>query len=66
MRQLIIQVPRGEGKEVFDIAKSLDGKNLAQFEAMGNDGLIDLVLIHVSNGQVEKLLYLSHLRSLET
>jgi len=56
MRQLIIQVPRGQGKEVFDIAKSLNGTNLAQFEAMGSEELIDLVLIHVSNKQVEKLL----------
>lgn len=56
MRQLIIQVPRGQGKQVLDIAESLDGRNLAQFEAMGSEGLIDLVLIHVSNGQVEKLL----------
>ncbi|MBW4609016.1 MAG: DUF389 domain-containing protein [Hassallia sp. WJT32-NPBG1] len=56
MRQLIIQVPRGQGKQVLEIAESLDGRNLAQFEAMGSEGLIDLVLIHVSNGQVEKLL----------
>lgn len=56
MRQLIIQVPRGQGKEVLEIAKSLDGTNLAQFEAMGSDDLIDLVLVHISNRQVEKLL----------
>lgn len=56
MRQLIIQVPCGQGKEVLGIAESLDGKNLAQFEAMGSEGLIDLVLIHISNRQVEKLL----------
>ncbi len=49
-------MPRGQGKEVFDIAKSLNGTNLAQFEAMGSEELIDLVLIHVSNKQVEKLL----------
>ncbi|GJD17009.1 hypothetical protein RIVM261_019650 [Rivularia sp. IAM M-261] len=58
MRQLIIQVPRGQGKEVLEIAKSLDGTNLAQFEAMGSDDLIDLVLVHISNRQVEKLLTL--------
>ncbi|RUT00654.1 hypothetical protein DSM106972_074250 [Dulcicalothrix desertica PCC 7102] len=56
MRQLIIQVPRGQGKEVLEIAKSLDGTNLAQFEAMGSEDLIDLVLVHISNRQVEKLL----------
>lgn len=56
MRQLIIQVPRGQGKEVLAIAKSLDGTNLAQFEAMASEDLIDLVLVHISNRQVEKLL----------
>jgi uncharacterized hydrophobic protein (TIGR00271 family) len=56
MRQLIVQVPRGQGKKVLDIAKSLDGENLAQFEATGCEELLDLVLIHVSNQQVEKLL----------
>lgn len=56
MRQLIVQVPRGHGKEVLDIAKSLNGVNLAQFEAKSSEELIDLVLIHVSNQRVEKLL----------
>lgn len=56
MRQLIIQVPRGQGKEVLAIAKSLEGTNLAQFEAMANEDLIDLVLVHISNRQVEKFL----------
>ncbi|MBD0262853.1 MAG: hypothetical protein ICV78_09045 [Tolypothrix sp. Co-bin9] len=51
MRQLIIQVPRGQGKEVFDIAKSLDGRNLAQFEAMGSEGLIDRYFCHARKRQ---------------
>ncbi|MGJ5631809.1 hypothetical protein [Nostoc sp. CALU 1950] len=32
MRQLIIQVPRGNGKAVIDIAKSHHGTNLARLE----------------------------------
>ena len=56
MRQVIVQVPRGKGKEVLDIAKSLDGANIAQFEATNRDESIDLVLIHVSNRKVEDLL----------
>jgi uncharacterized membrane protein len=44
MRQLLIQVPRGHGKDVLDIAKSHDGSNLAQFEATGSDGPIDVVI----------------------
>jgi uncharacterized hydrophobic protein (TIGR00271 family) len=56
MRQLLIQVPRGHGKEILDIAKNYDGANLAQIEASGSDGLLDLVLVHISNGKVEGLL----------
>ncbi|BAZ69586.1 hypothetical protein NIES4106_43590 [Fischerella sp. NIES-4106] len=55
MRQLIVQIPRGKGKEVLDIAKSVNGVNLAQFEAKGSEELTDLVLVHVSNRQVEQL-----------
>lgn len=55
MRQLIVQVPRGQGKEVLEIAKSLQGVSLAQLEAKGSEEPIDLVLIHVSNRQVEEL-----------
>jgi len=56
MRQLLVQVPSGCGKAVLDIAKSYDGMNLAQFEANGSDGPLDLVIIHVSNRKVEGLL----------
>jgi hypothetical protein len=33
MRQLLIQVPQGKGKEVLKIAQKHDGANLVQFEA---------------------------------
>jgi uncharacterized hydrophobic protein (TIGR00271 family) len=56
MRQLQIQVPRGQGKEVLDLAKSHQGSNLSLFEATGSDGLIDLAIVHVPNRQVEGLL----------
>lgn len=56
MRQLIIQVPRGCGQTVLDIAKSHNAANVAQFEAKGSDEPIDLVIVHVSNRQIEKLL----------
>lgn len=36
MRQLIIQVPQGNGKAVIDIAKSHDGANFSQFKAHAN------------------------------
>lgn len=56
MRQLIVQVPRGYGKNVLDIAKACDGENLAQFEAMGTEKPLDMVIVHVPNQKVEDLL----------
>jgi uncharacterized hydrophobic protein (TIGR00271 family) len=56
MRQILVQVPRGYGKTVLEIAKAHDGVNLAQIEAIGVEQPLDLVLIQVSNGQVEFLL----------
>lgn len=56
MRQLLVQVPQGYGKDVLDAAKAHDGSNLALVEATGSDQSIDLVMIHVSNRKVEGLL----------
>ena len=52
MRQLIIQVPRGA---VIDIAKSHKGANLARFEGNAKE-LIGVVIVHVSNREVGKVL----------
>jgi hypothetical protein len=54
MRQLIIQVPQGFGGDVLDIAKSLEGQNLAQFAANNGDEPIDVVIVHVSNRRISK------------
>ncbi len=56
MRQLIIQLPQGHGNTVIDIAKSHDAANIAQIEASNSDGAIDLVIVHLSNSQVEEFL----------
>ncbi|MBO3464385.1 DUF389 domain-containing protein [Aetokthonos hydrillicola Thurmond2011] len=56
MRQLLIQVPRGHGKDVLDIAKSHHGTNVMEFQATGSDGPLDAVFIYISNGKVEELL----------
>lgn len=56
MRQLLIQVPRGCGKQVLETAKAFDGANLALFEATGSNGTIDLAIAHISNSKVEGLL----------
>jgi hypothetical protein len=55
MRQLLVQVSRGSGQEVIDIAKSCDGANLALLEATGSEGLLDLAIVNVPNG-IEQLL----------
>jgi uncharacterized hydrophobic protein (TIGR00341 family) len=55
MRQLIIQVPRGNGKAVIDIAKSHNGANLARFEGNAEEP-IDVVIVHLSNQEVGKVL----------
>lgn len=56
MRQLLVQVPRGCGKNVLDIAKACDGVNLVQFEATGSEKPLDVVIVHVPNPNVEELL----------
>ncbi|MEA5565298.1 DUF389 domain-containing protein [Anabaena sp. UHCC 0399] len=55
MRQLIIQVPRGFGGDVLDIAQSLEGQNLAQFAGNNSEEPIDVVMVHVSNRRVDEL-----------
>ncbi len=56
MRQLLVQVPRGCGQQVLDIANACNGANLAQLQAIGIDEPLDVVIVHVSNGKVEELL----------
>ncbi|MEG4107910.1 DUF389 domain-containing protein [Microcoleus sp. S13_C5] len=56
MRQLLVQVPRGCGKNVLDIAKACDGTNLVHFEATGREKPLDVVIVYVPNQKVEELL----------
>jgi uncharacterized hydrophobic protein (TIGR00271 family) len=56
MRQLIVQVPRGQGKIVLNLARSCEGVNLVQWEASSNGEPVDLVLVHLSNDKVETFL----------
>ncbi|MEQ9367978.1 MAG: hypothetical protein RIG63_02950 [Coleofasciculus chthonoplastes F3-SA18-01] len=56
MRQLLIQVPRGQGDKVLDMAKAHQGTNLARFEASDTEGKLDFVIAYVPNRQVEQLL----------
>lgn len=56
MRQLLVQVPKGYGSSAMKIAEGLEAVNTARFEAQGNDGDLDLVFVHVSNGNVGPLI----------
>lgn len=55
MRQLIVQVPRGQGARVVELAERLEGKNLARLESKGPGGPSELVFVHLSNRRVEAL-----------
>lgn len=52
----MIQVPKGQGDAVLQIAQSCDAVNLAKTEAQRADQSIDLVIVHISNRKVEDLL----------
>jgi uncharacterized hydrophobic protein (TIGR00271 family) len=56
MRQLWVQVPNGQGQKVLNIAQSHQGVNLARFPVIDDQESQELVLIHVSNKQIESLL----------
>lgn len=55
MRQLLVHIPRGQGDKVLDMARDLDGRNMALLQSR-NGGDQDIVLLHVSNGKVEDML----------
>lgn len=56
MRQLLVQVPRGQGKTVLEKAQAYDGANLSQFEATGSRGPEDNLIVHLSNLKIEDFL----------
>lgn len=56
MRQLIIQVPHGQGQHVLHLARDYAGANLACLQGDNGAELLDIVFVHVSNGKVEALL----------
>lgn len=54
MRRLIVQVPRGRGGEVLEVARASGGRILNRVEAEGDGGPLDLVSAHVPNAKVEE------------
>lgn len=56
MRQVIIQVPRGQGDEALRLAREHQGANLALHRATDGEDQVDLVRAAVANSRVEGLL----------
>lgn len=56
MRQLLIQVPHGQGERALKIAQDHQGANLVRWEVDAPQGRQEVVLVHVSNRRVEELL----------
>ncbi len=57
MRQVFVQVPRGGGSRVIDVARKHHGTNVARLDASGIDGEpTDLILLDVGNRSIEALL----------
>lgn len=56
MRQLLIEVQRGQGTAILNLAQNYQGANLSQIEANTTRGVIDLIIAYLPNGQVEEFL----------
>ena len=57
MRQLIFQVPRGQGKQVLEVAKAHKGIHLSRFEANNESEPVEIAIVHMANSRVEDLLH---------
>ena len=56
MRQLLIEVQRGQGRTIIHLAQKYEGANLSQLEANTSRGKIDLAIVYLPNANVEKFL----------
>lgn len=56
MRQLLVEVPEGQGDAVLRLAERHRGVNLVKLTGSGPDGPRDLAFVHVSNRRLETLL----------
>ena len=56
MRQLLIEVQRGQGNTVINLGEKYEGANLSQLDANTSRGKIDLVIAYIPNGNVEEFL----------
>jgi uncharacterized hydrophobic protein (TIGR00271 family) len=55
MRELLVHVPKGHGKEVAEAAKANGGMNLIRFEATDEQAR-EVLIVYVPNGRVETLI----------
>jgi uncharacterized membrane protein len=62
VRQILIQVPAGHGRRVFDLAAEHDAMNSAIIAAEDHERRWDVVLLHLRNDLVDDLL--SHLEDI--
>ena len=56
MRQLLIEVQRGQGETILNLAEKYQGANLSQLEANTTRGAIDLVIAYLPNSNIEEFL----------
>ena len=56
MRQLLIEVKRGQGESILNLAEKYQGANLSRVEANTARGAIDLVIAYLPNAKVEEFL----------
>ncbi|MEC4803177.1 MAG: DUF389 domain-containing protein [Jaaginema sp. PMC 1079.18] len=56
MRQLILQVPSGQGKTVMEMGQSWGGVNLVCFAGISPEQPVDVVMVYLSNQKVEDFL----------
>jgi uncharacterized hydrophobic protein (TIGR00271 family) len=65
MRQLIVMVPKGRGREALEIAQSKEGVNLISLAGQGLERDWDVLLIHAPNRQLDGLMAeLGHIEDL--
>ena len=56
MRQLLIEVQRGQGKIILNLAEKYQAANLSQLEANTTRGAIDLIIAYLPNSNIEEFL----------
>jgi uncharacterized hydrophobic protein (TIGR00341 family) len=57
VRQLIVQVPQGQGKRVLELAEKHNGINIAQYQGYNPQRQpIDITIVHVGNRSIQGIL----------